>query len=66
MPERLTGLEDLLHIVLARLSDSKPPFLVAIAGPPASGKSTLAEKLVTAFDQHGTCGVPLPDGRFPP
>ena len=64
MPERLTGLEELLHIVLARLSDSKPPFLVAIAGPPASGKSTLAEKLVTAFDQHGHAACLCPMDGF--
>ena len=61
MPERLTGFEDLLHIVMARLSEAEQPFLVAIAGPPASGKSTLAEKLVTALGQrgHAACLCPM-------
>ena len=64
MPERLTGLEDLLQIVMARLPEAKRPFLAAIAGPPASGKSTLAEKLVTALGQHGHAACLCPMDGF--
>ena len=39
-------------------------FLVAIAGPPGAGKSTVAETLVNALGQHGETAVVLPMDGF--
>ena len=45
MPERLRDYASLLGVVEARLNTVQPPLIVAIAGPPATGKSTLAQRL---------------------
>ncbi|QMU59166.1 MAG: hypothetical protein GKR98_13795 [Boseongicola sp.] len=46
MVETVSTYEALLQAVSDRIDGAAAPFLVAIAGPPASGKSTLAEWLV--------------------
>ncbi|MYI70762.1 MAG: AAA family ATPase [Boseongicola sp. SB0673_bin_14] len=45
MPERLRDYASLLRAVVTRLDAAQPPLIVAIAGPPATGKSTLAQRL---------------------
>lgn len=45
MPERLRDYASFLSAVETRLDATQPPLIVAIAGPPASGKSTLAQRL---------------------
>lgn len=60
MPERLIGYDRLFDHISARLQDAQPPLLIGITGPPASGKSTLAERLVDDLDAAGH------DARFCP
>lgn len=49
MPERITSYRRFLTNILARLDQAKPPFKIGIAGTPATGKSTLAERLVSSL-----------------
>lgn len=53
MVETVDTYEALYQIVAARIDGTTAPFLVAIAGPPASGKSTLAERLAADLDAAG-------------
>ena len=61
MPERVSGYPSLLKAVEARLPPSQLPMIIAITGPPAAGKSTLAGKIVDDLDAAGqsTCYCPL-------
>lgn len=60
------NLEQMVECVIAAALalDSQPGrLLIAIAGPPASGKSTLASRLQCGFEQHGiACGLLPMDG----
>ena len=51
----------LLEATRKRLQDVSAPLLVGIAGPPATGKSTLAERLASDLNAAGlsTCVCPL-------
>ena len=51
----------LLEATKKRLRDAPKPLLVGIAGPPATGKSTLAERLASDLNDAGfsTCVCPL-------
>lgn len=44
-----------------QVANNRPPFLIGIAGAPASGKSTLAEQLVADFNDRGidACYCPM-------
>ena len=53
MVETVSTYESLRQIVAARIDGADAPVLIAIAGPPASGKSTLAERLVANLDAAG-------------
>ncbi len=53
MAETVCAYESLRQIVAARIDGADAPALIAIAGPPASGKSTLAERLVADLDAAG-------------
>jgi pantothenate kinase len=61
-----TNLEQMVECVIATALalDSQPGrLLIAIAGPPASGKSTLASHVQRGFQQYGTdCGLVPMDG----
>ncbi len=46
MSETVHSYDALFQEVLAKINCAHAPFLIAIAGPPATGKSTLAERLV--------------------
>jgi len=63
MAERLTRLDDLTRRV-ATLPPVAPRLLVAVAGPPAAGKSTLAAALVQVLNQGGECAVMVPMDGF--
>ncbi len=45
MPEQLADYASLLGAIEKRIGAGQPPLIVAIAGPPATGKSTLSERL---------------------
>ncbi len=53
MAETVSTYEALRQIVATRIDGAEVPFLIAIAGPPASGKSTLAERLVADLAAAG-------------
>jgi pantothenate kinase len=53
MAERLTEYGRLLDTVTARVRVADGPLLIGIAGPPATGKSTLAERLVADLESAG-------------
>ena len=61
MPERLSDYASLLSSIETRLPKARKPMIVAIAGPPAAGKSTLARKLVNDLNSVGlsTCYCPM-------
>lgn len=56
-------LETIVEEVLQRAGD-KPRFIVAIAGPPGAGKSTLAEALCSALIAKGEMAAVLPMDGF--
>jgi pantothenate kinase len=64
MPEHLTDYSDLLNAVKARLHSAHSPLIVAIAGPPATGKSTLAESLVKDLRASGQIAAFCPMDGF--
>lgn len=64
MPERLRDYAGLLDAVEARLNTVQPPLIVAIAGPPASGKSTLAERLTVDLRAAGNVAAYCPMDGF--
>ncbi len=45
MLKHLSNYASLLNAIESRIDTGQPPLIVAIAGPPATGKSTLAERL---------------------
>ncbi len=49
---------------ITRRAEGARRFLVAIAGPPGAGKSTLAERLAETLDAHGERAVVLPMDGF--
>ena len=49
---------------VVRAAGNSPRFLMAIAGPPGAGKSTLAEKLFTALDDMGERASVVPMDGF--
>lgn len=69
MPLRLSDvvhinrIEDLVERVLLILA-SKSRAVIAVAGVPGAGKSTLAQKLVPLLAQRSVCAKPLPQDGF--
>jgi pantothenate kinase len=61
MPDLISTYAELLERVVSAIKASSAPFLVAIAGPPATGKSTLADRLVTDLNASGieACFCPM-------
>jgi len=57
------ALEDVASEILARAGNAKR-VLVAIAGPPGAGKSTLADNIVTALKAKGESAEVLPMDGF--
>ncbi|MDP9840331.1 pantothenate kinase [Neorhizobium huautlense] len=55
--------EDLARTIIDR-AGGKKRFLVAIAGPPGAGKSTLADELATALQAQGESAEVLPMDGF--
>ncbi len=53
MTEHVNGYAGLLQYVTAHVRQSRAPFLIGIAGTPASGKSTLARRLVADYQSMG-------------
>jgi pantothenate kinase len=64
MAERLTDYGRLLDAIVRRMQDATRPFLVGIAGPPATGKSTLAERLVADLAKAGHAALFCPMDGF--
>lgn len=54
MTEKLGTYDALLQSISARMNSAHAPFLIGIGGPPATGKSTLAERLVADLEARGT------------
>ena len=61
MPETIRTYDALMQIVSPQIKSVGAPFLIGIAGPPATGKSTLAGRLVTDLNTAGTkaCFCPM-------
>ena len=61
MPETISKYDALIQRVATEIKGSSAPFLIGIAGPPATGKSTLAERLVSDLGIAGTeaCFCPM-------
>ncbi|CCG83369.1 Ribosome biogenesis protein BMS1 homolog [Taphrina deformans PYCC 5710] len=50
-----------LHVPLVdRTSDTEPPVIIAVVGPPGTGKSTLIKSLVKRFSKHSLSDVTGP------
>lgn len=64
MAEHLSGYANLLNAIETRIDAGYPPFIVAIAGPPASGKSTLAERLTDDLRASGLSAAFCPMDGF--
>ncbi len=64
MPERLRDYASLLRAVEKRLDIVQPPLIVAIAGPPATGKSTLAQRLTEDLQAAGHFAAYCPMDGF--
>ena len=61
MSETVRTYDALFQKVAARTKGAGVPCLIGIAGPPATGKSTLAERLVADLNVAGTeaCFCPM-------
>ncbi|MGJ8530283.1 hypothetical protein [Maritalea sp.] len=61
MHKTITNYSELIEIITAEVFSGKTPYLIAISGPPASGKSTLAERLVADLNNAGmeSCFCPM-------
>lgn len=61
MPKTIRTYDVLLQTVLDQFGRKGAPFLIGIAGPPATGKSTLAERLVGDLNAAGeqACFCPM-------
>lgn len=61
MSETIRTYDELMLVVSAEVKSVGTPFLIGIAGPPATGKSTLAERLVADLGAAGTeaCNCPM-------
>jgi len=61
VPEIIHSYDALMEIIVDRVEGAAAPFLIGIAGPPATGKSTLSERLVTDLNVAGTkaCFCPM-------
>jgi pantothenate kinase len=61
MPETISSYEDLMQILLQKTEIANDPVLIGITGPPASGKSTLAQRLVGDLNLLGinACFCPM-------
>lgn len=57
------GPEELARLIAAAAKD-RPRFIVAVAGPPGSGKSTIADELAAALKAAGERAVVLPMDGF--
>ena len=57
----MKDLADLTQCIL-QLASNRPRIFVAIAGPPASGKTTLCEALAKSLQQHTTVAIVAMDG----
>ncbi len=64
MPEKLDDYKRLLGAIEARIGKAQPPLVLAIAGPPATGKSTLAEKLTDDLRASGQTAAYCPMDGF--
>ena len=64
MAERLGDYASLLGAVEARLNTVQPPLIVAVAGPPAAGKSTLAQRLTEDLRAAGHFAAYCPMDGF--
>lgn len=63
-PDDIEGWAEVLSARIAALPVADPRLMVAIAGPPASGKSTLAEALVERLETHGLTARHVPMDGF--
>ena len=61
MTEAIGDYGKLWDTIAFEVANNEPPFLIGIAGAPASGKSTLAEQLVADFNEAGmeACYCPM-------
>lgn len=61
MAEAIKDYTKLWDTVALKVANTEAPFLIGIAGAPASGKSTLAERLVADFNEMGrdACYCPM-------
>lgn len=57
----MKDLADLTQCIL-QLASNRPRIFVAIAGPPASGKTTLGEALAKSLEQHTSVAIVAMDG----
>ncbi len=64
MDEAVGDYAKLWKTLALKVANNEPPFLIGIAGAPASGKSTLAEQLVADFNEMGIAACYCPMDGF--
>lgn len=64
MATHIAEYDELLIDIKRRISEAPPPQLIGIAGPPATGKSTLAERLVADLIAAGQAAALCPMDGF--